>query len=150
MSIYQQKVREAFEAWMKSREGYPFAGQFADLMWKAWQAALAHASSATVKENLTVGSGDEVATVCDCAKARRGFLVFAQSNGPVQVGTKLYTHPAPSAEDARDVARYRYVRNSCGEFVRYAGGGSYWLLEDEALDKAIDQALAAERGEGNG
>jgi hypothetical protein len=30
--------RASFEVWMKSCEGYPFAGKFATLMWKAWQA----------------------------------------------------------------------------------------------------------------
>ena len=33
--------REEFEAWMQTRPGYPFAGQFANLMWAAWQAAKA-------------------------------------------------------------------------------------------------------------
>lgn len=31
--------REAFEAAMKTMDGYPFARQFANLMWKSWQAA---------------------------------------------------------------------------------------------------------------
>lgn len=30
--------REAFEAWIRTCEGHPFAGQFANLMWSAWQA----------------------------------------------------------------------------------------------------------------
>lgn len=33
--------RAAFEAWMKKEEGYPFARQFANLMWAAWQASRA-------------------------------------------------------------------------------------------------------------
>jgi hypothetical protein len=33
--------REQFEEWMKRRSGYPFAAQFANLMWEAWQAARA-------------------------------------------------------------------------------------------------------------
>lgn len=49
-----------------------------------------------------------------------------------------------------DAARYRYVRSSCGEFVQYAGGGTHHLLEDEELDRAIDQAIAGRRGDGNG
>lgn len=32
--------RQAFEAWMKTREGFPFAGTYANLMWVSWQAAL--------------------------------------------------------------------------------------------------------------
>jgi glutamyl/glutaminyl-tRNA synthetase len=30
--------RALFETWMKARPGYPFAGDFANLMWEAWQA----------------------------------------------------------------------------------------------------------------
>lgn len=30
--------RKAFEAWMREQQGHPFAGQFANLMWKSWQA----------------------------------------------------------------------------------------------------------------
>jgi hypothetical protein len=33
--------RAAFEAWMRGCEGYPYAGQYANLMWKAWQARAA-------------------------------------------------------------------------------------------------------------
>lgn len=35
------KEREAFEAHVKTMEGYPFAGAFLNLMWKAWQARAA-------------------------------------------------------------------------------------------------------------
>lgn len=33
--------REQFEAWIRTQEGHPFAGQFGNLMWKAWQARAA-------------------------------------------------------------------------------------------------------------
>lgn len=33
--------RKAFESWIRECEGHPFAGQFANLMWKAWQARAA-------------------------------------------------------------------------------------------------------------
>lgn len=36
------ELRAKFEAWMRGREGYPFAGQFANLMWASYQSA--HAS----------------------------------------------------------------------------------------------------------
>lgn len=41
------REREQFEAWIATRPGHPFAGQFANLMWAAWQAraALSPASS---------------------------------------------------------------------------------------------------------
>ena len=31
--------REDFEDWMKTLDGFPFAGSYANLMWLAWQAA---------------------------------------------------------------------------------------------------------------
>lgn len=37
--------REAFETWIGNLEGHPFAGQFANLMWKAWQARAALSAS---------------------------------------------------------------------------------------------------------
>jgi hypothetical protein len=33
--------RERFEAWMRDCEGNPYAGQYANLMWKAWKARAA-------------------------------------------------------------------------------------------------------------
>jgi len=54
----EKKVRDEFEAWMQSREGHPFARQFAYLMWVAWQAALSHAS-ATAEECSVDGRGIE-------------------------------------------------------------------------------------------
>jgi hypothetical protein len=33
--------RSVFEVWMRDFEGYPYAGQYANLMWKAWQARAA-------------------------------------------------------------------------------------------------------------
>lgn len=34
-------VRSQFEAWVRTRPGHPFAGQFLNLMWDAWKAARA-------------------------------------------------------------------------------------------------------------
>lgn len=36
--------RDEFEAWIRECEGHPFAGQFANLMWRAWQARAARAT----------------------------------------------------------------------------------------------------------
>lgn len=56
----QQKVREAFEAWLLDRHvvtnpaRYPGSGiyvvEWIDSMWEGWQAALAHAGSASAEE----------------------------------------------------------------------------------------------------
>jgi hypothetical protein len=59
----------------------------------------------------------------------------------------LYTHPLHTSDnDAHDAARYRYLRESCGEFVRYAGAGDHWLLEEGKLDTAVDTAMAKNTG----
>lgn len=42
--------RKAFEEWMKTRNGHPFANQFTNLMWAAWQAALAYAAKLRAEE----------------------------------------------------------------------------------------------------
>lgn len=36
-----EQERAAFEAWIQSCDGHPFAGAFANLMWKTWQARAA-------------------------------------------------------------------------------------------------------------
>ena len=157
----QQKVREAFEAYWSERSwnveridnpsGYvEYKNHDLHHIWMGWQAALAHASS---EDN----GGEVVAWI---VPQWRGMPDGSIEDGPdklvfedeattyeTRIGVPLYTRPAPSAEDARDARRYRRVRSSCGEFVRYAGAGSHHLLEDDELDKAIDQALASERGE---
>lgn len=52
------KTREAFEKWMKGREGYPFAGQFADLMWKAWQGAIENTRAVEDAEAVALSDDD--------------------------------------------------------------------------------------------
>lgn len=46
MSTNIEQERKAFEAWIETCAGHPFAGQFANLMWKAWQARAEQASTA--------------------------------------------------------------------------------------------------------
>jgi len=46
--------REAFEKWVRTCEGHPFAGQFANLMWKAWQAAWNTRAQASAPEGVKV------------------------------------------------------------------------------------------------
>jgi hypothetical protein len=42
--------REAFEAWIKTLKGYPFAGAFSNLMWLAWQSAIQAGREALLTE----------------------------------------------------------------------------------------------------
>lgn len=50
--------RRKFEAWIKARPGYPFAGAFANLMWDAWQAraALSHRATTAADQQITANS----------------------------------------------------------------------------------------------
>ena len=74
------------------------------------------------------------------------------------IGTKLYTHPQPAAQDAEDAKRYRWLRsNAIGAFRTNDGKGPvsvYHLCKIPAIpgipeetDAAIDAAIAAQQGE---
>lgn len=129
----QQKVREAFEAWITSRSWYErlhcnlkqasdgnYCNYKVNDRWLSWKAAIAHASSATVKENLTGGEGEAGA---DEPSTDREALVYlmrafdteswqcprcghdedcATMDSAFFLRDYLRAHPAPSAEDARD------------------------------------------------
>lgn len=164
----QQKVREAFERVMgRERPLWSFSRRFdgdgqhedyedawVEMSWNTWQVAIAHASSATVKENLTVGEGESIYQMrqdSSCQWAETPKRLFEAPRYAHWQHRILYTHPAPSAEDARDAARYRWLRQR-GWFT--SNYGEFEASDDEtaehvsvALDEAIDQALAAERGE---
>lgn len=49
-NINEQDERAAFEDWIRTREGHPFAKQFSNLMWAAWQARAAMASAPVAGE----------------------------------------------------------------------------------------------------
>lgn len=60
----------------------------------------------------------------------------------------LYTHPrATSAEDARNAARYRWLRNEtdAGRTLDVCND-QFYIIEGRALDQAIDAAMA-QRGD---
>lgn len=83
--------------------------------WNTRQAALAHASSATVKENLTVGEGKAVAWRYRIGGREKHLNPWVyQTAGeelveprPIIEAQALYTHPAPSAEDDSVVRKLR-------------------------------------------
>lgn len=50
MADTNQSERAAFEAWIQTTPGHPYAGQFTTLMWKAWQAARSQAVPAGQQE----------------------------------------------------------------------------------------------------
>ena len=73
------------------------------------------------------------------------------------IGTKLYAHPQPAAQDAEDAKRYRWLRrNAIGAFRTNDGKGPvsvYHLCKIPAIpgipeetDAAIDAAIAAQQG----
>lgn len=80
-------------------------------------------------------------------------------------GFPLYRRPAPAAGDARDAARYRWLRDPQSDVAlvldkrtgyvpedeRIPGIGGYHTYEyraGEELDAAIDEAIAAQQGKG--
>ena len=74
------------------------------------------------------------------------------------IGTKLYAHPQPAAQDAEDAKRYRWLRrNAIGAFRTNDGKGPvsvYHLCKIPAIpgipeetDAAIDAAIAAQQGD---
>lgn len=154
------------------RHGFAWLEEVTFKAWNTRQAAVAHASSAAVKESLTAHSSSDFDELHDLAKwfRERGdelnsawlekiaqqYVAPATCKEVLQVGASAEdatTNPQESSSrlvDARDAERYRYVRSSCGEFVQYAGCGTHHLLEDEELDQAIDQAIAGNRGDGHG
>jgi len=62
----------------------------------------------------------------------------------MQHGTKLFTHPLP--DDAKDAARYRWLKDQKDEFDKMAGASCYGtklsnrLWQEEDWDAAIDRA----------
>jgi hypothetical protein len=55
MTAPTTQSREAFEAWIKTLKGYPFAGAFSNLMWLAWQSAIQAGREALLAELRTGG-----------------------------------------------------------------------------------------------
>ena len=52
--------RAMFEAWIRARPGYPFAGAFTNLMWDAWQARAALASPAVSQKDGSAVEYDKI------------------------------------------------------------------------------------------
>jgi hypothetical protein len=91
--------RKKFEAWIKTLEGHPFAGAFANLMWKAWQASL----TAALAE-----PSEPVAFIC-C-----GEVYLWPSTDPhcahVDMHIPLYTHP-PVHQPLTEFERMQIIGN---------------------------------------
>lgn len=173
----QQKVRESFEVWAAGRMSLQcssWRGQYqaraTQRAWEAWQAALAHTSSATVKDSLTAHSASDFDELHDLAKwfRERGdelnsawlekiaqqYVAPATCKEVLQVGASAEecsadTNPQESSSrlvDARDAARYRKLFD--GPYPFCFEGQTYDTKRD--ADEAIDQAIAGRRGDGNG
>ena len=150
----QQKVREAFEAWAYEQtldltrflKGEPYNNQFTQEAWEAWQAALAHASSATAEECSVVGDRVD----CRVAGPWKGLCDQCAAGN---YDACRYTHPAPSAEDARDQWSgvpnvVRQMRDCATDIANTKSLTGKWVHDTLSwYADEIDQALAAERGE---
>jgi hypothetical protein len=111
--LNMEAERAAFEAWMKSRPGYPFAGAFANLMWDAWQAARRTAPVAPMGQELPPlpQALDEVEVhspiVADLPKyterkVMRSWCDYYTAEQMVEYASK---HVAPYAERIRQLER---------------------------------------------
>lgn len=157
--------RADFEAWIKSRVGYPFAGTFTNLMWDAWQARAAvsaatkptalNANELLRYDSFETDEGDELRVDPDGRWVRFDdvqSLLTATSAAST-------TGAARTAEQVRDAERYRWLRNPDTDvalvldkrtgFVppdeSVPGAGGFYTYEyraGEELDAAIDAAMA--------
>lgn len=128
--------------------------------WNTRQAAIAHASSATVKENLTVGEDDAVAWMTHheppmlFPTREEAAAYCADDEQPLP----LYTHPLRADADGERVPLVRLVsliaqwRRIADKLYRAEPANRMRDCADDfsrvvAEHQAIDQALAAEWGE---
>lgn len=141
----QQQAREAFEAWITSRSWYErlhcnlkqtsdgnYCHYKVNDRWVAWQAAIAHASSASAEE---------------CS---------VDATNPEEIGRKLVDdHVAGGGKlvDARDAARWRKFASmvdpaTIGRFTVYKNSypkDDEIIADGRHLAEAIDQAIAGRR-----
>lgn len=127
--------------------------------WNTRQAALAHASSATVKENLTVGEGEAVARKLRQWAARiNNNGSYAERDLLLAAASMIEGRGPTSAEDERDAASWRELCRQIDASDPVSNEASTIRnIVDDAINLGstclvmhIDQALAAERGGGNG
>ena len=95
------KERAEFEAWIPTIEGYPFARQFANLMWKSYQAGRA-AKAPAAPTGWYALAADGMATLCvdrdDAEKTAAESEKEWPNCGPFRA-VQLYTaSPAPTEQ----------------------------------------------------
>lgn len=146
--------RQAFEKWVLDSREVPAnfnrtpSGYFdwvTESVWAAWQAAIAHLSRAAepvYQARATDDSWWDVSEELYVATSATGRRI-------------LYTHPPEPARDAKDAARYRWLRDRMYRFEIEAG-----VLDSKAfaerprigygreVDSAIDNAMTKENGNG--
>ena len=102
--------------------------------------------------------GEPVAEMVPCYTPSGKRVAVISRFQHLPIGTKLYTHPQPAAQDAEDAKRYRWLRrNAIGAFRTNDGKGPvsvYHLCKIPAIpgipeetDAAIDAAIAAQQGD---
>jgi len=124
-------VREAFEAWYGKGITRDDAGDYDGhtyTCWRAWQAALAHASSAAVKDSLTAHSSSDFDELHDLAKWFRERGDELNSVWLEKIA-KQYVAPAT----CKEVLQVGENAEECSVDDHVAGGG-----------KLVDAAVLAE------
>lgn len=145
--------RRAFEKWCYERFSTPEnvcakngdgAYRITNIQhaWLGWQAAIAHLSRDAEPVGYLIKFTDGSVTfrphIPDGTRDSCG-----RRNPAPGTSYPLYTHPS---EDARDAARYRWLR------VHSTGPAEPWSTHScpESLDDVVDAAMAKESGNGNG
>ena len=92
--------------------------------------------------------GEPVAEMVPCYTPSGKRVAVISRFQHLPIGTKLYTHPQPAAQDAEDAARYRWMRGPVEESTRYSrwrieywdGPNGWQPMQRERMDSAIDAA----------
>jgi hypothetical protein len=148
--------RSAFEAWMRGCEGYPYAGQYANLMWKAWQARAASPQATATQPAQTAQSGIDAlfARVTDWMNAHRIsfdpqnelFRILAASLQPVAQTERALTdwqHRCAALVDIYDDATNNAPEDRC-----YVDGAFKAELDEvRALLTAAQPATGADHAD---
>lgn len=159
MSTNDEQYRAGFEAWMKTRPGYPFAGAFANMMWESWLASKRNASTepSALVEALRAALRSVNAVAIERGDKYGACDQIDNAGNPYQSEwfAKLLADQSAGAlpdegDEAKDAARYRFL---CDDSTKMDGN---FMIEHRAssesdfdvlvmkfvIDSILDAAIA--------